>query len=92
VARDRAWAEGNPIYYELRDMIQYLGWIGFRDPIPAYKHSAAIFLKLTGGLDCDEPHPRAARRESEDRILLADAARHLQKMSAYANATSLSLD
>jgi dihydrodipicolinate synthase/N-acetylneuraminate lyase len=91
VARDRAWAEGNPIYYELRDLIQYLGWIGFRDPVPAYKHSAAIFLKLTGGLDSDEPHPGAAKRGPEDRILLADAARHLQKMSAYANATSLAV-
>jgi len=90
VARDRAWGESRTCYCELRDLIQYLGWIGFRDPVPAYKHSAAIFLKLTGGLDCDEPHPRAARREPEDRILLADAARHLQKMSgAYANASSL---
>ena len=77
-ARDLAWAEGNAHSLELKDFIQYLGWIGFREPVPAYKHAAAIFLKLTGGLDCDEPHPRAPRREEWDRKLLADAARRLQ--------------
>ena len=79
-ARDHAWAEGKAEYLDYRDFIQYLGWIGFRDPVPAYKHSAAIFLKLTGGLACDNPHPRAPRRESWDRELLADAARRLGRL------------
>jgi len=84
-ARDRAWAEGDVAYYELRDLIQYLGWIGFRDPVPAYKHSAAIFLKLTGGIDCDAPHPRAPRREDWDRALLAHTARCYEEvMSRWA--------
>jgi dihydrodipicolinate synthase/N-acetylneuraminate lyase len=83
-ARDRAWEGGDAYYFELRDFIQYLGWVGFRDPVPAYKHSAAIFLKLTGGLDCDDPHPRAARREAWDRHLLADAADRLKKLQARA--------
>ncbi|HEY6292192.1 MAG TPA: dihydrodipicolinate synthase family protein [Terriglobia bacterium] len=77
-ARDRAWAEGAPSYLELRDVIQYLGWIGFREPVPAYKHSAALYLKLTGGLECDDPHPRAARRDDWDRELLADVARRVK--------------
>jgi dihydrodipicolinate synthase/N-acetylneuraminate lyase len=81
-ARDRAWADGGTNYFEIRDFIQYLGWVGFREPVPAYKHSAAIFLKLTGGLDCDDPHPRAARREEWDRALLADAAQRLRKLLA----------
>ncbi|HEV2380561.1 MAG TPA: dihydrodipicolinate synthase family protein [Terriglobia bacterium] len=81
-ARDRAWADGATNYFEIRDFIQYLGWVGFREPVPAYKHSAAIFLKLTGGLDCDHPHPRAARREEWDRALLADAAQRLRKLLA----------
>lgn len=76
-ARDRAWLEGRAEYLELRDAIQYLGWIGFRSPVPAYKHSAAIFLKMTGGLQWDETHPRAPRREPWDREALADAARRL---------------
>lgn len=78
-ARDRAWAEGDPAYFELRDAIQYLGWVAFRDPVPAYKHAAAIFLKITEGLESDEPHPRAARREAWDRPLLVDAAQRLQQ-------------
>jgi len=81
-ARDKAWAAGDASYLELRDFIQYLGWIGFRDPISAYKHSAAIFLKLTGELDCDEPHPSAARRESWDRELLADGVWRLGRLNA----------
>lgn len=81
-ARDRAWAEGTANYFELRDLIQYLGWLGFREPVPAYKHSAAMFLKLTGGLECDEPHPRAARRRDCDREWLADAARRVDKVMA----------
>ncbi|MGH9470496.1 MAG: dihydrodipicolinate synthase family protein [Terriglobia bacterium] len=86
--RDRAWAEGRATYFELRDAIQYLGWVIFREPVPAYKHAAAIFLKAAGGLACDEPHPRAARRESWDRPLLADAARRLARVcpSAVAGA------
>lgn len=77
-ARDRAWETGAPGYLELRDAIQYLGWAGFRDPVPAYKHSAAMFLKLTGGLDSDATHPRAPRRDAWDTALLADAARRLE--------------
>lgn len=77
-ARDRAWETGAAHYLELRDALQYLGWAGFRDPVPAYKHAAAIFLKLTGGLESDAIHPRAAHREAWDVHLLADAARRLE--------------
>ncbi|MGH9353826.1 MAG: dihydrodipicolinate synthase family protein, partial [Terriglobia bacterium] len=77
-ARDHAWAEGAAEYLELRDAIQYLGWVAFRDPVPADKHSAAIFLKLSGGLESDAIHPRAARREAWDVHFLADAARRLE--------------
>lgn len=79
-ARDKAWTEGDPGYFELRDLIQYLGWIGFRDPVPAYKHSAAIFLKLAGSLDSDEPHPRATRREDWDHAMCADAVQRLNRL------------
>lgn len=79
-ARDRAWAEGCAEYLDLRDAIQYLGWAAFRDPVPAYKHSAAIFLKITGGIESDNPHPQAARREAWDAPLLADAARRLARV------------
>ncbi|HXJ94326.1 MAG TPA: dihydrodipicolinate synthase family protein [Terriglobia bacterium] len=89
-ARDKAWADGKAQYLEYRDFIQYLGWIGFRDPVPAYKHSAAIFLKLTAGLACDHPHPRAPRRESWDRDSLADAARRLERLMPRSQGTAAS--
>ncbi|MGH9435844.1 MAG: dihydrodipicolinate synthase family protein, partial [Terriglobia bacterium] len=79
-ARDQAWQEGAREYLELRDAIQYLGWVAFRDPVPAYKHSAAIFLKLTGGLECDATHPRAQQREPWDRSALADAAHRVERV------------
>jgi dihydrodipicolinate synthase/N-acetylneuraminate lyase len=34
-ARDRAWAAGDTSYLDWRDLIQYLGWVGFRHPVPA---------------------------------------------------------
>lgn len=79
-ARDHAWAESSARYLDFRDMIQYLGWVGFREPVPAYKHSAAIFLHLTGGLENDQTHPLALRREPWDVEILRDAAARLQRL------------
>lgn len=75
--RDRYWLEGDPRFYELNDVLQYLGFLAFRTPVPAYKHSAAMFLKLRGWLDSDATHPRSPTRPESDRELLALAARQL---------------
>ncbi len=72
--RDRLWAEGDPGFYELNDSLQYLGFFAFRNPVPAYKHSAAMFLKLRGWIGCDDTHPRSARRPESDREVLAEIA------------------
>ena len=58
-------------------MLQYLGFLAFRTPVPAYKHSAAMFLKLRGWLDSDATHPLSLTRPESDRELLALAARQL---------------
>ncbi len=47
--RDRFWETGDPAFYEINDVLQYLGFLAFRPPAPAYKHSAAMFLKLRTG-------------------------------------------
>ena len=60
--RDRLWEAGDPKYYALSDALQYLGNIAFRDPVPAYKHSAATFLSLVGRIPSDLTHPRNPRR------------------------------
>jgi len=68
--RDAAWAAGDPAFYELNDWLQYLGFHAFRPPVPAYKHSAAQFLKLRGWLDCDDTHPESPKRPESDRDIL----------------------
>ncbi len=76
-ARDAALAAGDVAFLARNDALQHLGNVGFRAPVPAYKHSAALFLHLTGALDRDAIHPRAPRRPASDRILLFDCARRL---------------
>jgi dihydrodipicolinate synthase/N-acetylneuraminate lyase len=76
-ARDSALAAGDLDFLARNDALQHLGNVGFRAPVPAYKHAAAQFLHLTGGLDGDAIHPRAPRRPGADRILLFDCALRL---------------
>ena len=68
--RDAAWAAGDPAFYELNDWLQYLGFLTFRPPVPAYKHSAAMFLKLRGQIQCDHTHPQSPKRPESDRDIL----------------------
>jgi dihydrodipicolinate synthase/N-acetylneuraminate lyase len=75
--RDRLWAAGDPAYYALSDALQYLGNVAFRDPVPAYKHSAAVFLHLAGRIPTDLPHPQNPKRPAWEREILQDCARRL---------------
>jgi dihydrodipicolinate synthase/N-acetylneuraminate lyase len=75
--RDRLWHAGDPAYYALSDALQYLGNVAFRDPVPAYKHSAAVFLHLTGRIPTDSPHPRNPKRPAWEREILQDCARRV---------------
>jgi AraC-like DNA-binding protein/dihydrodipicolinate synthase/N-acetylneuraminate lyase len=76
--RDAMWAAGEPGFYELNDALQYLGFFAFRNPVPAYKHSAAMFLKLRGWIGCDHTHPKSPTRPAADRDVLRDIARLLE--------------
>src|SRR5713101_2329957 len=60
--RDQMWERGDTAFYQLNDLLQTLGHFAFRPPIPAYKHSAAQFLKLRGCINSDATHPRSPRR------------------------------
>ena len=73
-ARDRAWARGDARAISLNDLLQYLGQLAFRAPVPAYKHSAAQYLHLRGIIQTDRPHPRSLKRPASDVALLADIA------------------
>jgi dihydrodipicolinate synthase/N-acetylneuraminate lyase len=75
--RDAYWLAGDSRFYELNDVLQYLGFLAFRDPVPAYKHSAALFLKLRGWIGADVTHPKSPTRPESDRELLRGIARQL---------------
>jgi dihydrodipicolinate synthase/N-acetylneuraminate lyase len=75
--RDLLWESGNPDYYAISDALQYLGNVAFREPIPAYKHSAAVFLHLVGRIPSDLTHPKNPKRPTWEAQILRDCARRL---------------
>ena len=75
--RDALWLAGDPAFYELNDLLQYLGFLAFRPPVPAYKHSAAQFLKLRGWIACHDTHPASPARPDSDIAILRDIAERL---------------
>lgn len=81
--RDKLWANNHPDFYELNDLLQYLGFFAFRPPVPAYKHSAAMFLKLRGWLNCDNTHPQSTTRPDSDREVLRDIVERLNEWVCY---------
>ena len=82
--RDRCWAAGDARAIEVNDLLQYLGQLAFRAPVPAYKHSAAQFLHLRGLIGSDRPHPTSPRRPDADLPLLADIRDRLDRVVSAA--------
>ena len=79
--RDEYWLTGNPRFYELNDVLQYLGQFAFRAPTSAYKHSAAQFMKLRGWIKSNEPHPNAPRRPESDIEILQKILDQLESLT-----------
>jgi dihydrodipicolinate synthase/N-acetylneuraminate lyase len=75
--RDRLWETGDPAYYGLSDALQHLGNIAFRKPVPAYKHSAAVFLHLLGRIPSDLTHAKNLTRPEWEAEILRDCAERL---------------
>ena len=75
--RDRLWHAGDAAYYALSDSLQYLGNVAFRAPVPAYKHSAAVFLHLTGQSPTNRTHSKNPQRPSWEAEMLKDCALRL---------------
>ena len=75
--RDHFWETGDPRFYELNDLLQYLGRFTFRAPSAAYKHSAAQFLKLRGWIKSDRPHAKGMTRPASDIEVLREIAQRL---------------
>jgi dihydrodipicolinate synthase/N-acetylneuraminate lyase len=83
--RDRCWEAGDRRAFAVNDVLQYLGQLAFRAPVPAYKHSAAQFLKLRGVIASDHPHPKGGTRPDADIALLADIRDRLDRALAGAD-------
>jgi 4-hydroxy-tetrahydrodipicolinate synthase len=75
--RDRLWEMDDTKYYTLSDALQYLGNVAFREPVPAYKHSAATFLNLIGRMPTARTHPKNPLRPGWEAEMLRDCARRL---------------
>jgi dihydrodipicolinate synthase/N-acetylneuraminate lyase len=75
--RDRLWETSDPAYFALSDALQHLGNIAFREPVPAYKHSAAVFLHLAGRIPSDRTHRKNTQRPAWEAEILGDCARRL---------------
>ncbi|MEM9346866.1 MAG: dihydrodipicolinate synthase family protein [Planctomycetota bacterium] len=80
--RDQLWADGDAAFYEVNDLLQYLGFFAFRGPVPAYKHNAAMFMKLRGWIGCDDTHPQSTARPESDREVLAELAPRIEALLA----------
>jgi dihydrodipicolinate synthase/N-acetylneuraminate lyase len=76
--RDRLWQAGDPAYYAFSDALQYLGNVAFRDPVPAYKHSAAVFLHAAGRIPTPLAHPKSPIRPSWEAEIFEDCQRRLE--------------
>jgi dihydrodipicolinate synthase/N-acetylneuraminate lyase len=72
--RDRLWRDGDSRYYALNDALQHLGNVAFRPPVPAYKHSAAVFLHLCGRIPSSCTHPKNSQRPDWEASILRDCA------------------
>jgi dihydrodipicolinate synthase/N-acetylneuraminate lyase len=75
--RDRLWEQGSADYYALSDALQYLGNVAFRVPVPAYKHSGAVFLHLLGRIPSSLSHPKNPQRPAWEAEILGDCAGRL---------------
>jgi dihydrodipicolinate synthase/N-acetylneuraminate lyase len=78
--RDRLWAQGDSAFYQLNDLLQYLGFLAFRPPTPAYKHNAAQFLQLRGHIQTNLTHPNSPHRPESDIAILRDIAERLDAL------------
>jgi len=75
--RDAAWLAGDATFLRINDVLQYLGFLAFRNPVPAYKHSAAMFLHQRGWIRTNLTHPDSPTRPDSDIPILADVLQQL---------------
>ncbi len=75
--RDALWLAEDPEFYQLNDVLQYLGCFAFRNPTSAYKHNAAMFLAGRGWIETSLTHPQSPTRPDSDYTVLFEIGRQL---------------
>jgi dihydrodipicolinate synthase/N-acetylneuraminate lyase len=68
--RDRLWAAGDRRALEVDDALQALGALAFRDPVPAYRHDAALVWHRRGWAPSARVHPASPTRPPGEAELL----------------------
>jgi dihydrodipicolinate synthase/N-acetylneuraminate lyase len=68
--RDRLWAAGDLGALEVDDALQALGAVAFRDPVPAYRHDAALVWHRRGWAPSARVHPASPTRPAGEAQLL----------------------
>jgi dihydrodipicolinate synthase/N-acetylneuraminate lyase len=69
--RDRLWAAGDRRALDVDDALQALGALAFRDPVPAYRHDAALVWHRRGWAPSAQVHPASPTRPPGEAGLLA---------------------
>jgi dihydrodipicolinate synthase/N-acetylneuraminate lyase len=75
--RDAMWHAGDPGFFELNDLLQYLGFFAFRNPVPGYKHNAAQFLHARGFIQTSLTYPGSPKRPESDAAILQEIVQRL---------------
>jgi dihydrodipicolinate synthase/N-acetylneuraminate lyase len=83
--RDRLWAADDARALELDDALQALGALSFRDPVPAYRHDAALVWRQRGWAPSDRVAPGTPTRPPGEAELLATL---LDRLDAAVDTTS----
>jgi dihydrodipicolinate synthase/N-acetylneuraminate lyase len=78
--RDRYWEQGDDRFYELNDVLQSLGAFSFREPVPGYRHDAAMFLRRRGWIASDRTHPGSPARPAGDGPVLDGMLARLERL------------
>lgn len=83
--RDKYWEAGDAEFFHLNDLLQYLGFFAFRDPVPAYKHTAAQWLHLRGWIETNLTHPHSPSRPATDVAILETLLKQMKPYLEFVN-------
>lgn len=86
--RDQMWANEDPSFHELNDLLQYLGHFAFRSPVPGYRHDAAMWFHLRGWASSSLTPAGAPQRPGSDRAVLADIVERIDALTSRAGNAS----